>query len=199
MIVASDHRCVPHSATATVWRALALAALLAAGVGSALAQTLTAQEASERSVKAAYIYRFLGFVEWPAEAFATPQSPLVIGVVGGDDVATELEALAPGRTAQSRPLAVRRLTPGEPVSGVHVLYVGRGASARTAALARAVGERRVLIITDVEGGLELGSMINFVAADGRVRFEVAVDNAEKGALKLSSRLLAVASRVRTGG
>jgi hypothetical protein len=56
----------------------------------------------------------------------------------------------------------------------------------------------VLTITDTEGGLELGGMVNFVSTEGRVRFEVAVDNADKSALKLSSRLLQVALRVRLG-
>jgi hypothetical protein len=184
---------------AALLHALVCAWLLVGGVAQARADGPPLTAAAERSVKAAYIYRFLPYVEWPADAFERASSPIVIGVIGADDVAAELEALLPGRLAQGRPLQVRRLTPNGALAGVHVLYIGPAAGARTAAtLTRAVGQRSVLTITDTEGGLELGGIVNFISTDGRVRFEVAVDNADKGSLKLSSRLLQVALRVRPG-
>lgn len=184
---------------ASVLRHALLIALLSVGGNSAAwAEGTTLPAAAERSVKAAYIYRFLPYVEWPADTFELPSSPIVIGVIGADDVAAELEAMLPGRRAQDRPLTVRRLAHGDSLAGIHVLYIGPAAGGRTAALTRAVGQRGVLTITDTEGGLELGGIVNFVSTDGRVRFEVAVDNADKRALKLSSRLLQVALRVRPG-
>lgn len=185
-------------AASAVRHALLIVLLIVAGIPAVRADGTTLPAAAERSVKAAYIYRFLPYVEWPADAFERPSSPIVIGVIGADDVAAELEAMLPGRLAQGRPLSVRRLASGNSLVGIHVLYIGPAAGARTAALTRAVGQRGVLTITDTEGGLELGGIVNFVSTDGRVRFEVAVDNADKRALKLSSRLLQVALRVRPG-
>jgi hypothetical protein len=78
---------------------------------------------------------------------------------------------------------------------VHVLFVGREASAQ---LARLAPTRAILVVSDAERGLDQGAVVNFVRAEGRVRFEVAVDAAEQRELRISSRMLAVASSVRPG-
>jgi hypothetical protein len=147
----------------------------------------------EHEVKAAYLFRFLAFIEWPAGAFATPETPIAIGVLGADDVLAELRELVPGRTVQGRAITVQRMREGESTAGLHVLFVGRAASAQ---LARLWPVRGLLVVSDAEAGLEQGAVVNFVRAEGRVRFEVAVDAAERRELKISSRMLAVASHVR---
>ena len=154
-----------------------------------------AQQATEASVKAALVYKFASYVEWPPEAFAMPESPLVIGIVGADDVAAELEPLARGRTVNNRPVAVWRLKDAEAVTGCHVVFVGRRESGRLPAVARAARAKSVLLISDTERGLESGSVINFVHVEDRVGFEVSIDAAERSNLRLSSRMLAVARRV----
>ena len=173
---------------------LACAAL--ASPAPTLAQIAGEVQTNERSVMAAYIYRFITYVEWPVSAFASPQATIVIGVVNADDIASELEQIVKGRTAQGRPLQVRRLAPGEPPTGVNVLFVGGDSAQRVLQSAKTLTERSVLTITGVERGIEHGSVINFVPVDGRVRFEVNVGAAEKSGLRLSSRLLAVATRVK---
>jgi hypothetical protein len=103
-----------------------------------------------------------------------------------------------GRTVGGRPVSVKRVKPGEPLTGVHILFVGRAESTRLAQMVQAAQPRAMLTVTESDGALAQGSMINFVLVDRRVRFEVALDSAEKNGLKLSSRLLAVAQQVRTG-
>lgn len=187
------------------WRRLALCATL---VAPALSCSLPARAestpesvlvaevaATERSVKAAYLYKFSGYVEWPESAFARPDTPLTFGVMGDEAMAAELARLAAGRSVDGRPLAVRRLQPGEPLAGLHVLFVGRAESARLEQLSRATGTRPILIVTESEGALAQGSTINFVVAEGRVKFSIAVESAEKRLLKLSSRLLTVAQNM----
>lgn len=145
---------------------------------------------------AAYIYRFITYVEWPALAFASPEAPIVIGVVHADDIAAELEQAVQGRTAQGRRLQVRRMAPAEAPTGVHVLFIGGEAAPKILQAAKTLTERSVLTITGIERGMDYGSVINFVHVDGRVRFEVNVGVAEKSGLRLSSRLLTVATRVK---
>lgn len=152
-------------------------------------------QALEHQVKAAYLYRFLSFVEWPAASFARPDSPIVIGVLGADDVLEELRGIVPGRVVQGRPVAVRRIQDPSGAAGVHLLYLGRGTSAQ---LDRLPPLRGQLVVTDWAGGLDQGAVVNFVRSEGRVRFEVAVDAAARRDLKISSRMLAVASSVRQG-
>jgi hypothetical protein len=153
-------------------------------------------QTNERSVMAAYIYRLITYVEWPVSVFPSADAPIVIGVVNADDIATELEQVVRGRTAQDRRLQVRRVAAGEVPSGVHALFLGGEIAPRILKGAKALTERSVLTITGVEGGIDHGGVINFVRVDGRVRFEVNVGMAEKSGLRLSSRLLTVAMRVK---
>lgn len=149
-------------------------------------------------IKAAFLYKFTGYVEWPKSSFKDANSPITIGVVGADEIADELRHMVAGRTVQTRPLTVIEVTKESDLSGVHVLYIGHDAGARMARLLEAVRQRPILTVTDIPDGLERGAMINFVMAKRRVQFEIAVDAAEKAGLVLSSRLLSVALRVKKG-
>jgi len=152
--------------------------------------------ATERGVKAAFLYKFLDYVEWPAGAFTRPDQPIVVGVLGADELQAELSDAVRGRTVGDRPVEVRRVRPGDPVTGLHVLFVGAPEHARIASITRSAQGRGLLVVSESDDALDLGSTINFVVQEGRVRFEVALPAAERAGIKLSSRLLAVAQNVR---
>ncbi len=162
------------------------------------AQVISEAQSNERSVMAAYIYRFITYVEWPASAFPNAEAPIVIGVLNADDIAAELEQIVQGRIALNRRLQVRRLALGDAWTGVNVLFIGGESAPKFLQLAKTLTDRSVLTITGVDRGIEHGSVINFVQVDGRVRFEVNVAVAEKSGLRLSSRLLTVATRIKAG-
>ncbi len=168
--------------------------LLAASLPAPGQQDATALE---RRVKAAFLYKFAEYVEWPEGAFARPNAPVTVGVAGADEVAAELTQVVATRSVDGRPVQVRRLREGDSLAGVHVLFAGRAESARVMALARATPSQPILVVTEAESALNQGSIANFVMTGGRVRFEIALDNAERRGLKLSSRLLTVAQHVRT--
>jgi hypothetical protein len=170
---------------------LVLAAWSAPGRG-----TDDAPAQPEQSIKAAFLYKFLSYVEWRPGTFAHPASPIVIGVLGATDVAEQLTAIAAGRKAGERPIEVRSVRVTDALDGVHMLFVGRDQSAHVTALAPAARRRGVLLVTNYDGALDDGSAINLVVIDNRVRFEVSLDATEKSGLKLSSRMLSVALWVR---
>ena len=151
---------------------------------------------SATSVKAAFLYRFLDFVEWPERALASAQAPIVIGVLGADALAQELEEVVAGRRVASRPVEVRRVDVAHALDGVNVLYVGEHAAAALPGLAAAAARASVLLVSDFEHALDEGSVINLLVVDDRVRFEVSLEAAARSGLRLSSRLLGVAYRVR---
>jgi hypothetical protein len=173
--------------------ALALAAL--AAVGPAVAQAAPA--ARESAVKAAFLYKFAAFVEWPAGTFQRPDQPLVIGVWDDEEVAADLEQLLGGRAAEFRPVAVRRVRDAASAAGVHVLFLGPRRDNRLRDALEAV-HGPVLMVTDQPGALRLGSVINFSAEAGRVRFSASLASAEARNIKLSARLLAVAQDIEGG-
>lgn len=154
--------------------------------------------ASAERVQAAYLHRFLNYVEWPPAVLAQPDTPYVIGVAGDDTVADELARIAAGRSVNNRGVIVKRVLPTDSLTGVHMLFIGDGERGRQAGWLRVAKGRPILTVTATDGGLDQGSAINFQAVDGRVRFEVSVDAAERGGLRLNSRLFSVATNVVKG-
>lgn len=179
-----------------VWAAALAAALLA---GLPLHPAAPAEpRVTEGELKAAFLYKFGSYIEWPDEAFADDDSPFTLGVVGADDIAIHLEAIVAARTVNGRPVAVRRLRPGDSIAGIQILFVGQAARAGLESLLADARRYPVLIVTETENALARGSMINFVVADDRIRFDVGLDSAARSNLRISARLLAVARRVVTG-
>jgi hypothetical protein len=152
--------------------------------------------ASEREVKAAFLYKFAAYVEWPDSAFAAPDSPIVIGVAGDETIASELVRITAGRQVKGRGFAIRRVADTDSLAGLHILFVGRGDSARLQQFFRASQSRPILLVTEGENERGPGGIINFILVDGHVRFWIANQEAERRGLKLSSRLLSVAQNVQ---
>ena len=159
--------------------------------GMSTASTQPAASVRESAVKAAFLYKFAAFVEWPAGTFRHAGQPLVIGVSGDDEVADDLEQLVGARRSDEHPVSVRRVHDEAARSGLHVLFL---ASRREARLRDAIDTVKgpVLVVTEQPGALRLGSVLNFFDQGGRVRFEASLASAEARSLKLSARLLAVA-------
>ena len=174
-------------------RACALSIVVAVGLASPRPAQADAQ-ADEYRVKAAFLYKFGGYVEWPERSFARADSPVAIGVMGADALADELAQIVAGRNVNGRPVLVRKLRPGDPIAGLHVLFIGGVDRGRLAEILAAAKGQALLTVTESEDGLELGSMINFVVVENKVRFDVAPPS-ESDNLRISTRLLGVARKV----
>ncbi|WP_457392895.1 YfiR family protein [Roseateles sp. P5_E1] len=154
--------------------------------------------ALEAQIKAAYLYKFAGYVEWPPNAFMDATMPFTIGIIGAGDIATELNKLTSGRSLSDHPVEVRLLKAGDLPRSVQLIFVS---GADTPQLRRTLEPYKALptlTVSDIPGGIDAGCVINFMLVDNRVRFEISVRNAERHGLKISSRLLAVAQRGNPG-
>lgn len=152
------------------------------------------------AVEAAYLHKLPGFVEWPAQAFASPSSPIVVGVAGAPQVLEELSRIAKGRLVVGRsvePRAVDLLA--DVPHDLHVLFIGPQAARSGRALVEAARAHHALVVTDLADGLDAGAAVAFVHIDGRLRFEVSLGNTRKCGLKLSSQLMGVAWKVTEDG
>ncbi|WP_426177905.1 YfiR family protein [Massilia sp. TWR1-2-2] len=153
----------------------------------------------ERNVKAAFLYKFLGYVDYPQAAAPAAGEPLVIAVLFADEVAEKLARISAGRSMHGRAVAVRKVRAGESPGRVHMLFIGDGDAGEVEKALAAVRQAPVLTVTETARNLRHDSVIKFRVVDERVRFEVSLDAAEKSNLKLSSRLLAVAYKVQRSG
>jgi hypothetical protein len=176
------------------WRAAAAFWCLALALGVSVAARAEESANSEVRLKSAFLYKFAGYVEWPAGA---PETPLKFGIIGDDELAAALTRLVRERGEGARPVEVIRLKAFDPLPPLHVLFIGRSESDRLAPLIRFARGTPILVVTDTEGALALGSMINFTLTGGHMRFEVGLGAAKRNGLTLSARLLAVAQIVST--
>jgi hypothetical protein len=185
---------------ATKWMLAGLASMaLLFALGGARATAAESPEASAavaRQVKAAYLYKFGNYVEWPGSAFVRPDSPIVIGVAGDDALAASLARVIVGKRIQGRGLEVRRVDVGQRMTGVHILFVGRMDADSLAGVVHATRGQPVLVVSDAAQAAALDSMVSFVVVDQRLRFKVALEPVASNGLKLSALMLTVAYQVK---
>lgn len=146
---------------------------------------------SEEQVKAAFLFHFATYAEWPSHP---GDGPISFAVLRDEAIARELGRFARGRTIQNRPVRVREIRSVTELDADEVLFIGSSQNRRLSQVIEEVGTP-TLVVTDAPDGLPDGAMINFQLVDRRVRFEVALPAVQRMGLTLSSRLLSAAIRV----
>jgi hypothetical protein len=157
-----------------------------------------AQEAppSEYQVKAAFLYNFAKFVEWPPQAFAATNEPIVIGIMGENPFGPDLANPNKYKPINGRPLMLKQITsPKDPeLKRCQMVFICRPEMKRFGEVLDALKTSSALTISDVERGSPSGVMINFVMEESKVRFEIDDGAAKKAGLKISSKLLSLARK-----
>lgn len=153
-------------------------------------------QADEYQVKAAFLFNFVKFVEWPPEAFSDDNTSFVIGVIGDDPFGGALDQSVSGKSVNGRQLSVRRLKWGEDLRGCHILFISSSERKRLAQIISSLRGASVLTVSDIDQFNQQGGIINFILVASRVRFEINADVAEQGRLKISSKLLTLAKTVK---
>ena len=152
---------------------------------------LRAQRGLEYEVKAAFLFNFIQFVEWPGESLHAGE-PFRLCLAGENPFGGMLERTVAGEQAAGRPIEVEVLAPDAPPAKCQALFVPRSQAGRTSAILRNVGTLPVLTVGESARFLENGGLVNFVVDGGQVRFDVNADAAAARGLRISSKLLRVA-------
>jgi hypothetical protein len=156
---------------------------------------LGAQAASEYDVKAAFLYNFTKFVDWPPTAFPDPNN-LRICVLGDDPFGKSLRSVA-GEQVGSHKLTVTQTESISRPTGCQVLFISRSEREKLPQILAALKESPVLTVGDTNGFADHGVIINFVLEGSKVRFEINTDSADRAGIKISSKLLQLAKRIVT--
>ena len=168
-----------------------IAALLLLGGYNLPADTAVSKE---YQVKAAFLYNFFQFVEWPAEAFPESQTPLVIGVIGDDPFDGYLEQIVHGEKVNNRPLVVRRYHQPDEIKVCHVLFISQSEGGRVKDLLAGLKGRNILTVSDLDGFARDGGIIRFVTENNKIRFKINTEAAKVARLTISSKLLRAAEK-----
>ena len=169
---------------------LCRAFLACIAVSAALSGSAAAADSVEYAVKAAYLVKFIPFINWPDDVFASPDQPVTICVLGDDPIGGKIDAAA-GQKAGDRLIAVKHVTAYDPAANCQLLFLGLGPAAPDAMAA--VKDKHVVTVTD--SGTSLRGIISFVIADNHVRFDIDDAAAEAEHIRISSKLLELAHAV----
>jgi hypothetical protein len=159
---------------------------------------LAQSSAEEYSVKAAFLFHFAQFVDWPEGAFKDAGSPLTYCTIGEDPFHGSLDAALNGKTVGDRSLRVQHFKQPQDIRGCHVLFVGTEEEEFFPAILARVRGNSVLTVGESEHFVKDGGMIGFLREENKIRFEINLDSALGAKLKMSSRLLALAKAVIGG-
>ena len=166
---------------------LILVWLLAPGGGRAQESPPT-----EYQLKAAFLLNFAKFVEWPPEAFAKADSPIVLGILGENPFGNILEQTIQGKKVNSHELKVTKLPSSAGATNCHILFIGASDNARLPEILKGLGKANVLTVGETDGFTDSGGMINFVPKGNKIRFQINEGAARSAGLKISSKLLSLA-------
>jgi hypothetical protein len=146
----------------------------------------------ERQVRAAFIYNFAQFVEWPADAFPADDSPIIIGLIGDAPLNGVVEQTVHGKAVGKRPFAVRRFAgPGNVTPDVHLLVVPADVPDNVLQKLPPAG-KPVLTVGESDGFCRAGGVIRLFTQANKVRFEIAPKAAERARLKVGAKLMKLA-------
>lgn len=154
---------------------------------------------SADQVKAAFLFNFARYVEWPESAFASADAPIRICLIGGEGFDGVLKSAVSGRTVAERPVEVAPLASLDGAADCHLLFFEEGAVAQGATVAERLGSLAVFTISDRAGFAHEGGIANFILVDQKIRFEINQKAARRAGLKISSSLLRLAKLVDDGG
>jgi hypothetical protein len=148
--------------------------------------------AKEYEVKAAFLFNFVQYVEWPQEMFPTPTAPTIIGILGDDLFGGELDRIVRGETAKGRPITIHRSRQVENLKHCHLLFISKSERGRLAHIFANLAGRRCLTVGETDRFAHTGGIINFRLQGANVRFEINPEAARRSGLTISSKLLRLA-------
>jgi hypothetical protein len=154
-----------------------------------------AEVAKEYQIKAAFLYNFVKYVEWPARRFAAEDSPIVIGILGANPFGEVLAGIVKNRKVNGRSIEVKVVSTAADAATVHALFVGIHQDGRLAAMIGPLRDAAVLTVGESRAFIAAGGVIAFVFEGDKVRFEVNLPSAQESDLKISAQLLKLASAV----
>ncbi len=169
---------------------LSLIWLLLVGVGG------HAQESppTEYQIKAAFLFNFAKFVEWPPKTFVAGTSPIIIGILGENPFHDDLARMVGNKTIDNHPLVVKEYRSPTDATNCHILFISTSEKKRLPEILATLKGASVLTVGETDRFTETGGMINFVLRGNKIRFQINKDAATNVGLRISSKLMSLASR-----
>jgi hypothetical protein len=155
-----------------------------------------AQTSREDQIKAAFIYNFTKFIEWPAQSFTDGNAAIVIGVLGDSPMAGVLDDVVRGRKVNGRPITVRRIRSAAEAASAHVIFVSATDISYWTQVQAAIETSPIVTVGESPSFIQSGGTINLVVQGDKLRFEINMTAAERSGVKISAQLQKLAAAVQ---
>src|SRR6478736_460717 len=169
--------------------------LLILGLGLLVTSPLArgqASQPSESQLKAAFLYNFAKFTDWPSNAFTSTETPFVIGILGDNPFGKDLEQTIAGKKISEHPMTIRMFRTMTGITNCHLLFINPAEKASFPKVMETLRGSAVLTVSEADDFIAAGGMINFVKQANKIRFQINDETAKDARLKISSRLLGLA-------
>jgi hypothetical protein len=163
--------------------------LICAGILFTSQKSITTRE---YQLKAAFLFNFTQFVEWPQKAFQTEQAPAIMGILGNDPFGTYIDETVVGETINGHSLIVKRYKKVEDIQSCHILFINLNDQEHLKKALAELKERNILTVSDEKEFIKLGGMIRFFTENNKIQFQINPEAAKTADLVISSKLLRLA-------
>ncbi len=147
------------------------------------------ENTEEYNVKAAFIYKFTNYIEWETPV---PAGEFTIGVIGSSPIIKSLEQIARTKTVNYKKIVVKHFNEPEEIAGCQILFVSQNTSSPLSSILIAAPQKGTLVISEKPGYCAMGTGINFVVIDNKLKFEANPKAIYSAGLSASSQLLKLA-------
>ena len=155
-------------------------------------RTFGQSQPTEYQIKAAFLFNFAKFIEWPPAAFPGTNSPIIVGVLGKNVFGKDLETTIGNKTVNNRHFQFKEFDSITEVTNCNILFVSSSEKDNLAGIVDGLHNASILTVSETDEFIKAGGMINFIIQDNKVRFQISDDAAKKAGLKISSKLLTLA-------
>lgn len=153
---------------------------------------------SEYDVKAVLLSHFAAFIEWPESSFNDSRGDFAVCVLGRDPFSSRLERTFEGKRVRGHEVRIKRSSRLRGLEGCHIIFVSDSEQSRLSVIVRELAGRSVLTVSDAEGFVGRGGMIELTRSGSKVQFEISRIAIERSQLKVSPKLLKLAAKVHGG-
>jgi hypothetical protein len=183
----------PHGLSGSLMRACAMVVVtLIASTNWQSPAKAQSEGLAEYEVKAAFLFNFSKFVDWPESSFADARAPIVLGIVGDNPFGDDLRNIVNGQVVKGRSIRVSTFRFGDDLRACQIIFVGASERGHTLQILASLRGADVLTVSDIDGFAKVGGVMQFVVEQGRVRFLVNLEAASQTKLRINSKLLALA-------
>jgi hypothetical protein len=148
--------------------------------------------AREYQLKAAFLFNFTQFVEWPSESLSEPSTPLVIGILGEDPFGSYLDEIVANEKIDTHPLEIRRFRAESDVTQCHILFINLKGNAAQSEVFTSLKRKSILTVGDTDRFIRNGGMIRFVNENNKIRIRIDLEATKQAGLTISPKLLRLA-------